>query len=434
MIEENFMMKLIPLEKKESSYLEKIGVSQKETVMANILKYYFDPNENHGLNDLFIKSLLQTKAFDLHEKKQHDSFIERVSSFKDIIFNNESTTVKVEVKTFNNNRIDIVINTKKLVIAIEFKINHELNNPLDDYVDFIKSQVQIGGKYYSKDAKNIYFVVLTPYWKAPSGIASNNQDFVQIILAGFIGNIKNKIDNHWENDGTKNTHQYFAYHDFITTIENRGRIVSLIKKYSEMKYKKKDVIQIDKLHKENKLTPKVNDGLNEIKTYFKDKIKELNKRKNDYKSLKASNDKIESAIYRKVYENIEYKIRLSLLGWYFEGWEWDNGKGKIIIDKKIGTYFSSIEDLVKEIETLESFSNDIMISKGYEIVANEIGQNTVKEFSPINISSEEIDKAVQQGFQSALKLLDLTDGIDVFKSKWSWFIRQSVLKLINDEK
>ena len=75
--------------------------------------------------------------------------------------------VKVEVKTSNvkesNKRIDILIETNLFVIAIEFKINHELNNPLQVYKDFVEKE------FSSK--KRIY-TVLTPDRKAPKNEAS----------------------------------------------------------------------------------------------------------------------------------------------------------------------------------------------------------------------------------------------------------------------
>jgi hypothetical protein len=363
------MNKYPSLEIKESSYLEKIGVSQKETVIANILRYFFDPNENHGLGDLFIKALLKTKAKDLKNKDTDvDSYFDTEPTLKEINYAKKSTEVEVEVLTFNNNKIDIVINTEELVVAIEFKINHNLDNPLDDYVNFIKSQGKIRGKGKSHKEDEInsyrtnkykgkkkYFVVLTPFWKKPVGSAEKNKDFVLIILASFINNVKEMVSSHWEKEGNRNTHQFYNYQDFIKTIENRGRIVRLIIKYSDIIKNQEDINQIEELYKKKELDQNVISGLNIIESDFDNKIKKLRKiLKKEYKPIKATKDRIESAISKRINDNVEYKIRLSFLGWYFEKWEWTNGKGTKIFEERIGDYFSTIDDLSKEVEAKEN--------------------------------------------------------------------------------
>jgi len=357
----NFISRLPNIEQKKWSYLEEMGVSNKETVIAEILRYFFDPNEIHKLGDVFIKALLHTKPKYLKSKEKdfgcgfnsiQDNYFNATQKLLEDNFAKTSTTVKVEVNTLNNNRIDIVINSEKLVIAIEFKINHHLDNPLNDYVDFIKGQEVLKDRNikYDKDAisnkgseKKKYFVVLTPFWKKPIGQAKKNNDFVQIILADFIINLKNLIGNYWENK--KYTHQYFIYQDLINTIENRGKLSKLINDYYK-NISEKEMNTIEKLFKFKQLDSITIESLILIKKSFENKTKELLKKiKDNYQPLNATKERIESGIVKKIDNETEYKIRLTLIGWHFEKWI----NNKKIENNKIGTYFSVTEDLIKKV-------------------------------------------------------------------------------------
>ena len=225
------------------TFMEILKVNQREVPFANVLAYFFRPNEKHGLGDLFIQSLLNTNCQELDKEKSIDkklllenhffstsskNRIDRKVDFKD---------VKVEYPTIAKNRIDIVIKTNDFVIAIEFKINHDLNNPLEDYVETI---------YNDFPDKKCYFVVLTPFRKEASGnaltyINSNKIQFKQVILRHFFENIQQNLPIDFS---LKLDNQYF--NDFIQTVKNRTikskRILlfkELNKKIPELKYNSK---------------------------------------------------------------------------------------------------------------------------------------------------------------------------------------------------
>ena len=101
------------------TFLEIAGYPHYENVCSNILKFYFNPNANHGFRDLLIKTFLQTL------------------NYSDIVippFN--EIEVKREVTT-SNGRIDILIIAPEWIIAIENKIYHVLINDLIEYSDFL---------------------------------------------------------------------------------------------------------------------------------------------------------------------------------------------------------------------------------------------------------------------------------------------------------
>lgn len=212
----NFIDQLKQLQESPNTYLEILKVYNKEVPMANLLAFFFRPKEKHGLGNLFIKALLKTKCFELDANKDDDSIgllMKNGANGKEVDLNTISNVkVKTEVKTDDDKRIDILIEADQFVICIEFKINHELNNPLDNYQTYIEKEY--------KD-KRQYFVVLTPYRKPPIGKAVGNTVFKQVILSHFIKNIKAELPEGIRRNNEGNIYLQH-YYDFIQTIENRS--------------------------------------------------------------------------------------------------------------------------------------------------------------------------------------------------------------------
>ena len=88
-----------------------------ENVLSNIYAFYFNPSEEHGLNDLFIMSFV-----DLINEKTEGKF--EISNDFDVF---------TEVSTKKGGRIDLLLQNEEKAIIIENKVNHYLNNDLDDY-------------------------------------------------------------------------------------------------------------------------------------------------------------------------------------------------------------------------------------------------------------------------------------------------------------
>ncbi|WP_410877863.1 hypothetical protein [Myroides sp. DW712] len=73
----------------------------------------------------------------------------------------ETCRVKLEHQTLEGNRIDLILFNEKIVVAIEVKINHILNNPLEDYETEIN-------RYFS-NVENKKFVILSYKEEIASG-------------------------------------------------------------------------------------------------------------------------------------------------------------------------------------------------------------------------------------------------------------------------
>ena len=175
------------------TFMEILRVHNREVPFANLLAFFFNPKEKHELNTLFIDALLETRFTHLG-KNESVEISPRIP-----VYDANSIKVAVEVTTSENNRIDILITSNTFTICIEFKINHDLNNPLDDYKKFVNDK-------YSNQQH--YFFVLTPYKKEAIGIAKeyfeSNNEFKQIILSHFINKVKEKLQELYPNYESEN--------------------------------------------------------------------------------------------------------------------------------------------------------------------------------------------------------------------------------------
>ena len=121
----------IPEEPKvEDGFLEIIGMSHHENINSRIYAYYLDSRKNAQLSEVFLRALLQ-----LIERKGG-----RKLAFGDY-------EVRLEERTDNGNRIDVVIDdpNEQVALIIENKIYHHLANDLIDYwkhFDYPSSQKQ----------------------------------------------------------------------------------------------------------------------------------------------------------------------------------------------------------------------------------------------------------------------------------------------------
>ncbi|MBR9859987.1 PD-(D/E)XK nuclease family protein [bacterium] len=130
MNELNELLKLkIPInDNPEDGFLEIIRKSHRENINSNIYAYFLDADNNEGLAQLFIESLIS------------------VINTENIVIPSEtfnSYSVDTEVKT-ENGSIDIAIDDDEYVIIIENKLYHHLNNPLEDYLNHYSNKKRIG--------------------------------------------------------------------------------------------------------------------------------------------------------------------------------------------------------------------------------------------------------------------------------------------------
>ena len=161
-----------------------------EEICSRILRFFLNPDNPHGLKDLFIRSFEQCLSekclsdviheFEKTDENEHvltrgpngtlrlysipeyERFIERIKSYPDkrkldtfkrglnlrlidclvdqkqqFLDIDNSFCIQCEVVTEQQNRIDLLISCSSWVACIENKIFANIQNPLDDYEDYV---------------------------------------------------------------------------------------------------------------------------------------------------------------------------------------------------------------------------------------------------------------------------------------------------------
>lgn len=114
--------------KKNKTFL---GISRQphyENIWSNIYAFFFDVNEEHNLNDLFIKSIVE-----IIQEKTQDTF-----------YFNPQFEIITEFSTEEDGRIDILLRSENEAIIIENKVFHLLDNNLVDYWKSVKTNSKQG--------------------------------------------------------------------------------------------------------------------------------------------------------------------------------------------------------------------------------------------------------------------------------------------------
>ena len=88
--------------------------SRFEEICSRVLAFYLQPTNEHGLQDLLLKSILE------------------IVNSKDDSYYSESVNVETEA-FIENASLDILVRGETFVLGIENKINAELYNPLHLY-------------------------------------------------------------------------------------------------------------------------------------------------------------------------------------------------------------------------------------------------------------------------------------------------------------
>ena len=121
-----------------------LKITNAEIRHSNILGWFFDPNENHGMGDRFIKTFA-TKVAGRCNPERYDAFKMLLQDFFSYQVYRES------------NHMDIVLasKTEKTAYIIENKVwSGESSHQLKDYLDKSKTEY--------KDCDQIFYIFLTP--------------------------------------------------------------------------------------------------------------------------------------------------------------------------------------------------------------------------------------------------------------------------------
>lgn len=299
---ERILTNVPKLKQQHYSILEIAGFPHYENVISNLLAFYFDFKEKHGLKDLFIKALFSS-----------------LNLSKEYILSNEVNVYK-EVLTKTNKRIDLIIELDEYVLAIENKIFHTLDNPLNDYEDYMK--------FTYPDKKRIG-VILSIY---PVKLKTRSF-FKSVLYHKYCQSLSEKLGTYLT---TSNNFQASFVTDFIRTLNNlrngsimNNEVIEYMSNHYEEFVKIQEMLTIyfKEVHQKINTLEKV---LN-LKKYTKSRRR--SKTKDKLQNLVIYNLKDNCEI-----ENLHLKIKITPQGWMIELW----GTNLLPDRKKI--LFSSLDD------------------------------------------------------------------------------------------
>lgn len=166
-----------------ATFLETAGYPHFENVASNLLAFFLDPDEDHGLGSLFLDALLAPLP------------IERLTVH----------SIEREAGTANGNRIDLLIDCESHVIGVENKIYAPVYNPLDDYWAHLQ---QVAG-----DRRAI--LLLLGLHEPPPG--SLPADVVAVTYDQLMARVRQNLGTY----ATDTPAQYLTFAlDFVKTMEN----------------------------------------------------------------------------------------------------------------------------------------------------------------------------------------------------------------------
>jgi hypothetical protein len=168
-----------------------------EEICSRILAFFFQPTNEHGLNDLFLQSL-----FDVISKENTLRIV------------NNQITVDTEVQTEDGKRLDILILSTDFIIGIENKIYAPLYNPLPTYKNLINQKAS-----QNNIDNNIFKVVLSVKKITDQSELKKMKEngFVKVYYSDFFEMIKMNVGTYFSQ---ANQRYVTIMYDFIQTIEN----------------------------------------------------------------------------------------------------------------------------------------------------------------------------------------------------------------------
>ena len=176
----------IPVRKK--TFMDISGYPHYENVCSNILAFYFNPMEEHNMNNLVINSLIKVL-------KNNNINIEPIKE-------NDIVKVNREYSTLKGNRIDIVLENDNFVIGIENKLDAVVYNDLTDYANTI-----------NRINKNSVKILLSLHNNSK---ICENTEFINITYSDFCSQLNIDLLN-YQNSNNK---WYIFIKEFIKNLEN----------------------------------------------------------------------------------------------------------------------------------------------------------------------------------------------------------------------
>ncbi|RCW91821.1 PD-(D/E)XK nuclease family protein [Marinomonas foliarum] len=200
--------KQFPQIKRETTLFDIGSRGHFENPMTEVLSFFCNTTEVHGMNDLVISSIV--------------SLIRQNAIYESLQYAQAHGKPQREVTTKNNKRIDLLLNSDEWVIAIESKVNHQQINPFDEYEAYVDSLIRTK-KAVNKDndltdetEKQAVFVILSPDGKVDN--VHLHPRWCGISFQQLVNEIKKRLQQHFF-DAPFNK-WYLVLKDFLLHLEN----------------------------------------------------------------------------------------------------------------------------------------------------------------------------------------------------------------------
>lgn len=186
-------------------------ISEREISHSAFLAWLLNPKENHGLNDLFLKYILDKINF--NEK-----------------YDIEDITVETEI-TKVHRRIDIIIHIKDIIICIENKIlDYPTVEQIEDEIKEFKpnhmillAPKQIITSFQKENhLKNIHYINYDYIHKSIIELINKTSDeTLKILLRNYNVNLKENIMTNEHNPFSHKSRLYNKYQSFIDEVTEK---------------------------------------------------------------------------------------------------------------------------------------------------------------------------------------------------------------------
>ncbi len=332
----------LPSERSSRTIMQVAGYPHYENVCSNILSFYFDPEEEHGLGDLLLQSL------------------GKLAGVKDGAISSNCMEINRERSTDEGNRIDLVINTETHTIAIENKIYHWLANDFADYSKSIDKLVK------ENDNQALKFVLgLHP-------VASEEiPDFQSITYDQLWEELENNLGPHLHQADPKWL-QYLL--DFIKTTKQLAQPSSMDFTPEEEFYRS----NIDSI-----------DHLLKIKNQFIKKLGSRTASISDLVRRELDDPSINQWIHSK--RGVIFDLQQGIV---FELWIWERGWVFLLASRKEGKELQP--------EVLKNIKNEF---PRYKNSVNERGKETLKRWDDLDVDQGTIVNEIVPVVQNTVTFL-----------------------------
>lgn len=184
----------LPQGNKEMNLFDMTGYSHHENLVSNILGFYMQPANEHGLQGLLLRALLELCVNDF-----------TIGGFGKVEITREQVTA-------GGKYIDLLIKTERYLIVLENKIYHSLQNDLKEYAQYAQN--------LNRDGLQIVKLVLSPFeLRASSDVHKMEQaGFINITYSQYLKQIR----QHYSLYALEANAKYLLFfNDFVLSLEHR---------------------------------------------------------------------------------------------------------------------------------------------------------------------------------------------------------------------